>query len=69
MTTPPSTGVAALDQALAQLSDVEQHPVAEQYALLDQAQQVLQAVLHGTGSGAGTSARNPRTEAADVEPR
>ena len=66
MTTPPSTGVVELDQALAQLIDVDQHPVAEQYARLSRAQEHLQRTLHGTGPSVGAS---PPAEAVGPRPR
>ncbi len=46
MTTPPHTGSTRLDQALAGLAELGQHPVAEQYAHLNRAQEQLRAALN-----------------------
>lgn len=60
MSTPPPTGMADLDQALAGLSDLDRHPVAEQYTRLSRAHEQLQAGLHGTPEAAALPIREPK---------
>lgn len=59
MSAPPPTGMTDLDQALAGLSDLDRHPVAEQYARLGRAHEQLQTALHGAPDAAGLPVPEP----------